>query len=126
MLQNGSQWLEGQRHEQLSHEVTYRRGDQSVVLNETDGRTEFEQQTDYGIALQSEARDYLIRAGDLILTEGAAEPVLPRAGDRIDEIHGDMLHTYEVMAPGNEPVYRWSDPDHLTLRIHTKWIGAET
>jgi len=32
---------------------------------------------------------------------------------------------YEVMAPGNEPPWRYSDPYRRTLRIHTKLIGAE-
>ena len=33
--------------------------------------------------------------------------------------------TYEVMAPGGEPVWRWSDPYHQVYRIHTKCITEE-
>ena len=32
---------------------------------------------------------------------------------------------YEVLAPNNEPVWRWSGPDNLVRRIHTKEIGDE-
>jgi len=30
---------------------------------------------------------------------------------------------YEVMSPGNEPHFRWSDTYRQTLRIHTKHVG---
>ena len=33
--------------------------------------------------------------------------------------------TYEVMAPGGEPVWRWSDPYHQVYRIHTKCVSEE-
>ena len=33
--------------------------------------------------------------------------------------------TFEVMAPGGEPVWRWSDPYHQVYRIHTKCVSEE-
>jgi hypothetical protein len=29
------------------------------------------------------------------------------------------------MAPGGEPVWRWSDPYHQVYRIHTKCVSEE-
>ena len=32
---------------------------------------------------------------------------------------------YEVMAPGSEPHFQFSDPYRRTLRIHTKQVDVE-
>ena len=60
---------------------------------------------------------------DLLL---AGVPVLPERGDRIRETQGATTYVYEVMAPGKEPHYRYSDPYRKTLRIHTKHVSTET
>jgi hypothetical protein len=49
---------------------------------------------------------------------------LPVAGDRIRETVGERVFVYEVLAPGNEPHYRYSDPFRKLLRIHTKYVGG--
>ena len=36
---------------------------------------------------------------------------------------GADTQLYEVMAPGGEPPFRYSDPYRRTLRIHTKHVG---
>ena len=43
----------------------------------------------------------------------------------IRETDGGKTYEYEVMAPGNDPCWRWSDDYRRTLRIHTKLIGTE-
>jgi len=123
LLAKGAAWLEDQRHRHLTRTVVYQRGAESVELSATIGRTEFEQADEYGTIRRTEARDYLVRAVDLII--GGAQ-VLPKAGDRIRETDGGVTFIYEVMAPGGEPPWRYSDPIRQTLRIHTKSIGTES
>ena len=123
LLRQGSAWLDGQRHMHLTQTVLYQRGAESIELSATIGRTEFEQADEYGVLHRTESRDYIIRAADLVL---AGETVLPKAGDQIRETDGALTHVYEVMAPGGEPPWRYSDPYRVALRIHTKHVKTET
>jgi len=122
LLRQGAAWLDGQRHTHLTQTVQYQRGADSVALAATIGRTEFEQADEYGVLHRIEARDYVIRAADLML---GGETVLPKAGDQIHETEGAVTHIYEVMAPGGEPPWRYSDPYRVALRIHTKHVKTE-
>lgn len=111
-LQCGAAWLESQRHNFLTSTVTYRRGDESLSVQATIGRTEFDLADESGILQRVESRDFLITVAEL-------EYGLPRAGDRI--VEGERV--YEVMPFGDSPAWRYSDQYGLTLRIHTKAIG---
>ena len=121
LLQTGSDWLEAQRHEHLSHAVAYCRGAESVEISATVGQTTFEVEREFGVE-RVESRDFLIRSADLVL---AGQPTEPQRGDRIKETLGGTLAVFEVMAPGNEPPWRYSDPGRKTLRVHTKQVGTE-
>ena len=122
LLQQGSDWLQDQRHEHLTQSVTYKRGVESVSVSATIGRTMFEVDNGQGVLERIESRDFLVLAADLVL--GAA-PTLPQRGDRIRETQGTSTYVYEVMAPGKEPEWRWSDAYRKTLRIHAKHIDTE-
>ncbi|MBU0637798.1 MAG: hypothetical protein KKB50_02960 [Planctomycetes bacterium] len=122
LLERGAAWLDQQRSRHLTRTVTYLRGTESVDLPATIGRTVFEQADEYGVIHRTESRDHLITAVDLVLG-GAQEQ--PKAGDRIRETAGEQVFLYEVMAPGSEPPWRYSDPYRCTLRIHTKFVGME-
>lgn len=122
LLQQGSDFLESQRHQHMTRPVVYLRGGDSVALNATIGRTIFEQQDQFGVVQRTETRDYLVRTQDLVLAGAQTEP---RVGDRIREPSGLAALLYEVMAIGAEPPFRFSDPERRTLRIHTKFIGLE-
>jgi len=122
LLEQGAAWLEDLRTRHLSRTVTYLRGGDSVDLAATIGRTEFEQVDEHGVIHRTESRDFLVLTADLVL---AGVPTLPRAGDRIRETAGDQIFIYEVMAPGGEPPFRYSDPYRKTLRIHTKHVDME-
>ncbi len=122
LLSQGLSWLEDQRHQHLTRTVMYQRGGDEVELSATIGRTVFEQDDHAGGLTRIESRDFLIRAIDLVL---AAETTLPQPGDRIIETDAIATYTYEVMAPGNEPPWRYSDVNRTTLRIHTKHVGTE-
>ena len=118
LLQAGSDWLADQLKANASQLVEYARGDASLTVAAVIGRTVFETASDIGIVEQWEARDYLIQAADLTLGE-------PQRGDQITETQNSTDYVYEVMAPGNEPAYRFSDPYRKTYRIHTKLVATE-
>ncbi len=122
LLEQGAAWLQDQRTRHLTRTITYLRAGDSVDLPATIGRTTFEQADEYGVIHRTESRDYLITAADLVL---AGKLELPKPGDRIRETDGDQIFLYEVMAPGGEPPWRYSDPYRRTLRIHTKHVGME-
>lgn len=122
LLQQGSDWLEGMRTAHATRPVVYVRETDSVEVAATVGRTVFRLDKGYGVIERVEARDYLILAADIMLGGQAA---LPKAGDRIREVEGNTAFVCEVMAPGNEPCWRYSDPYRRTLRIHTKHVATE-
>ena len=122
LLETGSNWLQDQRTRHLSRTVVYERGADTTTLSATIGRTVFEIDDGHGVIQRHETRDFLVLADDLVL---AGAKTLPHAGDRIRETQGTTVFVYEVMAPGNEPVWRYSDPYRKTLRIHTKHVKTE-
>lgn len=122
MLEQGLAWLDDQRHRHMSRTVVYQRGTDAVELAATTGRTEFEQVDEHGTVIKLQSRDFLVRTADLEL---AGARTLPQAGDRVRETVGVQTFVYEVMAPGGEPPWRYSDPYRKALRIHTKHVGTE-
>ena len=124
LLDRASAWLDGMRTKHASRLVLYQRGSQSVSVAAGIGRTLFQVDNGSGVIETFESRDFLILTGDLVLNGVAT---LPKAGDRIRETGGgdSTSYIYEVLAPGTEPAFRFSDPYRRTLRIHTKQIGTE-
>jgi hypothetical protein len=123
LLQRGSDWLEGQRVKHLTRSVIYQRGASRVEVSATIGRTVFEVDDGFGVFERIESRDYLILVQDLVFN---GQPAIPEPGDRILEADGSRTIVYEVMAPGREPHWRYSDPYRKTLRIHTKQVEEQT
>lgn len=123
LLEQASDWLEDQRKTHTSRIVTYERGVDTVAVSASIGKTVFEIDNGLGVVERTESRDFLVLTADLVLS---GLPVLPERGDRIRETQGTSTFIYEVMAPGNEPHWRYSDPYRKTLRIHTKHIKTET
>ena len=123
LLKSGSDWLADMLKEHASRPVVYRRGAVEVAVQATVGRTLLKLDDGYGgVRMEWTDRDFLIHAADLVL--GAAT-VLPERGDTIRETQGDKTLVYEVMAPGKEPAWRWSDVYRKMLRIHSKQVGVE-
>jgi hypothetical protein len=122
LLEHSSAWLDGQRKKFLAKTVTYCRSQAEVEVLATVGRTTFEIESSTGVAERFEARDFIITAADLVL-DGVV--VLPERGDRIKETVGGQTLVYEVVGPGQEPCWRWSDPYRLAFRIHTKQVDAQ-
>jgi len=120
LLGNGLDWLERQRERFLARPVRYRRGSMDLPVPATVGRTLFRLAAGPGAHERIESRDFLIAATHL----AALEP--PQRGDRIVEEADGRRHTYEVLAPGGEPHWRWSDPNRRAYRIHTKHLSTES
>ena len=115
LFSKGNAFLEQQRTRHLTDPVGYRRGgDESVTVAATVGKTLFALTDASGFAIREHSRDYLIAAD-----------VLPYSQPQRGDIITDNGQLYEVLAPGGEDVWRWSDPYHLAYRIHTKHIGPE-
>ena len=122
LFQKASAWLEDQRTKFLTQTVVYQRSSTSASVPATIGTTVFQVDDGAGALLRIESRDYLIGAADLV-AGGFAIP--PKRGDRIRETSGTQVIVYEVVAPGDEPCWRWSDAYRQTLRIHTKQVSTE-
>lgn len=122
LLEQGSAFLDRQRHAHMTRPVVYQRGGASVEVSATVGRTEFEQADDAGLIHRVESRDFIVWSADLDLGEGVT---LPKPGDRIRETSGTSVFVYEVNAPGGETPWRYCDPYRTSLRIHTKHIATE-
>ena len=122
LLEQGAAWLAAQLQTHASARIEYRRDDDAVILQATIGKTEFEIDDGSGVLQRVESRDYLIPTAELRLGSVRALPVV---GDRIRETQGSRTFVYEVLAPGTEPHYRYSDPFRTLLRIHTKLVATE-
>ena len=123
LLQTGSDWLADQLKTHASRQVVYRRGALQVAVQATVGRTLLKLDDGYGgVRMEWTDRDFLVHASDLVL---GGSQTLPERGDLIREMQGGKTFVYEVLAPGKEPAWRWSDPFRKVLRIHTKLVGVE-
>lgn len=123
LLHFGLDWLGEQLKAHVSRPVVYRRGADEVTLQATIGRTLLKLDDGYGgVRMEWTDRDFLIHAADLVLSGNA---VLPQRGDLVHETQGTTTFVYEVMAPGKEPAWRWSDVYRKMLRIHSKQVGVE-
>jgi hypothetical protein len=120
LLQRSSEWLEAMRVRHVSRPVLFKRGEDRVAVFATIGKTVFQIDEGTGIATQFESRDFLISAVELVI---GGKIVLPERGDRIEEMQEEKTFEYEVLAPGKEPCFRYSDLYRNTLRIHTKQIS---
>ena len=89
--------------------ITYSRGATSLALTVMVGRADRDNEQ-FGDLFSSgvEMRDYLILATDLTLGE-------PAIRDTITE----STRTYRVVESAGAPVWSYSDPDRLIIRVHT-------
>lgn len=111
-MSKASAFLAVQRKQYLSESIIYSPlsgGTHSLFA--TIGRTLFRAENEYGVTVRTESKDFIIEANDL-----GCEP------QRGDSIIFDGKQ-YEVLAPNNEPCWRWSGSDNKTYRIHTKFMG---
>ena len=97
----------------LATDVVYRRGGLAVAVKAVVGRTWTRSTNEYGEWVKTPMRDYIVPEGQFAF--------FPEPGDLVE----DGGSTYEVLALGSEPCWRWSDPCRTAMRIHTKEIGGK-
>ena len=114
MIESGIEYLREVQKECLALSATYRRTDGTgIFIKAVPGRSIFRSTNDYGVWTRTETRDFIIDK------------------DYLDDppVKGDMIifrdREYEVLAPNDEPVWKWSDPFCTAYRIHTKHTGGK-
>lgn len=123
LLRRGMKWLTRKLKQHASETVTYSRGAQSVEIRAPIGKTLMRLDDGYGgVRMEWTDEDFLIPAADLVL---GGSTTLPQRGDRIRWTVEGVTYVFEVMAPGNEPPWRWSDEHRTMLRVHCKQVGTE-
>lgn len=95
--------------------IVVSRGNASVSLAATFGRTEFVVEENGGQRIEWSDRDFIVASADLILVGTRATPM---RGDRVKVVATGEV--FEILAPGNEQPFRMADPEGTLLRIHTK------
>ena len=121
LMANGMSWLTSQLQKNASYPVIYRRGSAAIAVCATIGQTMMKlNDGDGGIRMEWTDRDFLIPYASLAFSGNLTTPA---RGDTIKESRGGTISVYEVYSPGGEQPWRWSDPYHNMLRIHTKLIS---
>lgn len=121
-IQNGQGFLNRTLAEAAGVSVTYMRpgASQSATLAAWVGRTVFRQVPapgQPGAQVIHGERDYLIPVASLVLGGVAT---VPARGDRITEAG---VGTFELLAPGGEPIWRYSDQTRTVFRVHCKRVS---
>jgi hypothetical protein len=111
-----------QRASAVTTALTYTRVSGGGTVNLTGkawvGRTVFRRNPlEAGAAIEFGDRDYLIPVADL--------PAEPERGDRITQTVGATQLVFELIAPANEPAWRYSDPMRTLYRVHVKQVQTE-
>ena len=106
ILEKASKYLDDIRNKALTVDIAY--NDEAVKA--TLGKTVFKIQNEFGVTY-IESPDFLVSVSALL--------DVPVKGDVIAV--GD--DEYEVLAPENEPVWRYTDAYKTTYRIHTKKVN---
>ena len=115
MLSEAMSALRGAQAACFGETVSYIDGDgRETEVRAVPGSTVFRQRNEYGMWIRTETRDFIVTKSQL--------PKDPVKGDVIMWNGGE----YEVLAPNDEPVWRWSDPLETAYRIHTKHTGGFT
>jgi hypothetical protein len=123
LMARGSAWLTGKLQSGVSQPVVYHRGNRKIAVCATFGRKLLKlDDGEGGVRMVWTDRDFLIPAASLVI---AGSATLPKRGDRIRVIEGGATQVYEVLGPGGEPAWTWSDPFRRMLRIHGKHVGTE-
>lgn len=106
LLQKASEFLADQRQKFLTVDLLYN-GD---LIQATTGKTMFKINTSFGV-LNIESTDFLINVSAL--------SEIPKKGDKIEFLDD----TFEVLAPDNEPIFRYTDNFKTTYRVHSKKVS---
>lgn len=113
MLRRAENFVNKMRQKSTNVQVEYHAyGEESIVgtFLATLGRTLFKTDNGYGVTIIVHGKDFIF--------DKNAIPFIPKRGDII--IYDGMK--FEVLAPGNEPVWRYSGVNNSSIRVHTKEV----
>jgi len=123
ILQAGLAWQTLQFQKFSSQMVTYARKYQSVDVPAMLGKKLLKIDDGFGgWRIQWTDMDFLIASAVLMFD---VEPIIPHRGDIIHLPIGNQIQNFEVFPFGNDPPWRWTEPNQTMLRIHTKYIDSE-
>ena len=93
-----------------------RKGKDAIKTTGVAGGTPIETIGDDGVAITSQAADWIVSAAAYNFGDG---PVLPQRNDEIDWIDAaGVTHTYTVLPRGEDRCYRFTDQTRVQLRVH--------
>jgi len=116
MLATGSAWLAAQRKEFLTVEVAYARGENSVTIDATPGRSETGASPE-GSEIRNRDMDWIITAADLVID---GQVTTPQSGDSITQTDGAKVYTFTVLPRDGDKEWRYCDSYRVSLRAHCK------
>lgn len=123
LLQTAATFLTSQLTAHASQPVVFRRGTQEIEVLAVPGQITSQQTDEFNRITRKQMRDWIVRLKDLTVEGEVLEPV---EGDQVLCAVGGRVHRYGVYSPGgNEPPYRYTDPYHTAMRIHTELDGVE-
>lgn len=124
LLDRGMAWLNRTLTDSAGVSIVYVRGAHTATIPAVVGRTLFAQTNPGSGANRASVewgdRDYLIAVSDLAF---AGSPITPTKGDRITQIVNGVSLVFELTTPTGEPVWRYSDPERTTYRVHCKRVS---
>ena len=85
------------------------------------GNTPFKIAENGNVRLEWGERDYLIPVELLIIN---SVTVVPHKDDWIEEVFPGGTVQFMLMAPNNEPVWRYSDNQRTLFRVHCKRVST--
>ena len=123
MLKTGLAFLTEQLLTHAADPITYARGFDSVDIDAMYDRKLLKvSDLSGGLRIEFTDMSFKIRAADLVLS-GCLKT--PERGDLIHVPVNENVETFEVLPFGDEPCWRWLDPFHYGLIVHTKHVDTE-
>lgn len=124
LLQTGAKWLAGQIQAQASVMAYFVRGEDFICIPVTLGSQLLRTSDNKGnVKTERTERDFIVTAELLTFDDGVTF-LKPERGDKwILDVDGNGFKQYNVMPIGSEAPWRWSDPFHTIIRMHSKFIG---
>ncbi len=119
LFRKGAKMLSRVMAVSASDRVEYRRGADAIYVDATRGRHLADSINDEGIVIKARFDDFLVPTEQLKVSGVPFDPV---AGDYIIDRTGAAPIAYQVCSTPTEPCWRFSDANHLRVRIHTKQV----
>ncbi len=114
ILKKGIDFLAEKLKAHASEIVVYKRGLDTITIQATSGKTNYQIEDESGFKIGGLVIDFLFAAQDLVIN---GTQTTPQAGDQI-KINSAI---YEVMFLP-DGCWRYSDPYRTIIRLHTKEI----